>query len=335
MHPALASATVLVVANLVLVLVLIIRRWRVTAEQRRDERLTKELRPSAIELIESDGSEPPPGLGRDEKRVFARLLASYGRQLRGVSRQRIAAYFETSGAVTEQVARLERGRAWRRATAAFSLGDMGSTQAVPNLLRALDDRAGDVRRAAARSLGRIGATNAIGPLVGVAVTGRVPRDVAKLALLDIGPAAVPELASLADHPEPPVRSSAVELIGLIGSADDAAAILDRLTDPAAAVRVAAAGALGRLGAAEARDGLVRALDDRVPAVRVAAADALGGIGGRLATTALLAVARSDTFEAAHAAAEALARIDPRLVLQAAVAPGAGPHLVEAADRLAL
>ena len=59
MHPALASATVLVVANLVLVLVLIIRRWRANAEQRRDERLTKELRPSAIELIESDGSDAP------------------------------------------------------------------------------------------------------------------------------------------------------------------------------------------------------------------------------------------------------------------------------------
>jgi hypothetical protein len=335
MHPALASAAVLLVANLLLILMLVVRRWRVTSAQRRDEKLTRELRPAAIELIESDGADPPPGLGPDEKRVFADLLASYGRQLRGLSRERIVAYFESSGAVTEQVGRLERGRAWHRAAAAFALGDMGSTQAVPNLLRALDDRAVDVRRAAARSLGRIGATDAIRPLVDVAVTGRVQRDVAKLALLDIGPAAVPDLVELSGHPEPLVRASAVELVGLIGSADDATAIIDRLTDPSAAVRVAAAGALGRLGAAEARDALVRALDDRVPAVRVAAANALGGIGGRQATAALLSIARTDTFEAAHAAAEALSRVDPRLVLQLAVAPDAGPHLVEAADRLAL
>ena len=335
MHPALASATVLLVASLLLILVLVVRRWRVTSAHRRDERLTRELRPAAIELIESDGADPPAGLGHDEKAVFAGLLAGYGRQLRGLSRERIVAYFESSGAVTEQMARLERGRSWRRAAAAFALGDMGSTQAAPNLLRALDDRSGDVRMAAARSLGRIGATEAITPLVAAAVMGRVPRDVAKLALLDIGPAALPELVRLTDQPEEPIRASAVELVGLIGSADDTAAILDRLTDPAAAVRVAAAGALGRLGAAEARDALVRALEDRAPAVRVAAANALGGIGGHQASEALLSVARSDTFEAAHAAAEALSRVDPRLVLQVAVAPDAGPHLVEAADRLAL
>jgi HEAT repeat protein len=81
--------------------------------------------------------------------------------------------------------------------------------------------------------------------------------------------------------------------------------------------------------------LVRALEDRVPAVRVAAAHALGGIGGRQASTALLEVARNDTFDGARAAAEALARIEPRLVIQTAAAPGASPHLLEAADRLAL
>jgi HEAT repeats len=335
MGPAAVTAAVLVTANIVLILVLVVRRWWVVARQRRHDTLVTRLRRPAVEFIESDSSDAPPSFGRAEQVVFAGLLANYARQLRGASRQRIIAYFETSGAIGEQTTRLHSRRAWRRATAAFALGDMGSIRAVPDLLRALDDRARDPRMAAARSLGRIGAIEAIGALVAAGVNGRVPSDVANLALLDIGPTAVPQLLELAKHAEPNVRSSAVALIGLLGSASDAEPILDQLTDPAAAVRVATAGALGRLGAAEARDALMVALDDRVPSVRVAAARALGGIGGRQATAALLPVARSDTFEAARAAAEALARIDPTLVIQAAAHPGAGPHLVEAADRASL
>jgi HEAT repeat protein len=335
MDLAAISAAVLVVGNLVLIAVLVVRRWSVVARKRRHDALVTKLRRPAIELIESESTVPPVALSRDERAVFAQLLAHYSRQLRGSPRVRIAAYFEASGDIAEQTGRLSSGRVWRRATAAFALGDMGSARAVPDLLRGLDDRSRDVRMAAARSLGRIGATEAIGPLVAAGVDGRIPRDVANLALLDTGVAAVPELVALTQQPEPAVRASAVELIGLLGSASDADPILDLLTDPAASVRVAAAGALGRLGAGQARDALVRALEDRVPSVRVAAATALGGIGGRQASAALLPIARSDTFDAARAAAEALGRINPRLVIQAAAEPDAGPHLVEAADRALL
>ena len=163
----------------------------------------------------------------------------------------------------------------------------------------------------------------------------MPADVANLALLDIGPASLPHLHVLATHAEPAVRSSAVQLIGLLGSAGDAPAVRDQLTDAAAQERIAAAGALGRLGAGTARDALMRALEDRVAAVREAAATALGQLGGRQATAALLPVARHDSFDVARAAAAALSRIDPTLVMRVAAEPDAGPHLVEAADRVAL
>jgi HEAT repeats len=335
MDPAAITAALLVLGNIVLIVVLVVRRWLVVARQRRHDTLVAELRRPAIELIESDSSGGPPRVGHDERIVFAGLLANYARQLRGVSRERIVAYFETSGAVADERARLSSGRAWRRAAAAFALGDMGSIHAVPDLLRALDDADRDVRTAATRSLGRVGATEAIGSLVAAGVDGRVPRDIANLALLDIGPPAVPELVALTQHTEPAVRASAVELLGLVGAAGDAEPVLDLLTDPAAPVRVAAATALGRLGAGQARDALMNALDDRVPTVRVAAATALGGIGGRQASAALLPVARNDTFDAARAAAEALGRIDPGLVVRAAAEPGASAHLVEAADRASL
>jgi HEAT repeat protein len=189
--------------------------------------------------------------------------------------------------------------------------------------------------AATRSLGRLGAVEAIEPLIEADLAGRIPRDVAGLALLDLGPAAVPHLLEMMQNDDSRVRTAAVELVGLLGDAADARAVLDRLRDPAAAVRAAGADALGRLGAAEAQDALVRALEDRVPAVRAAAARALGRTRGRHAVEALLPVARTDEFEPARAAAETLARIDQQLVLRTASQPDAGPHLREAADLVAL
>ncbi len=241
--------------------------------QRRHDRLVKELRRPAILLLESDEREPPPSLAGADKAVFAELLGGYSRQLSGPSKDRIVAYFEATGAVDEEVSALRSRRSWRRAAAAFTLGDIGSKRAVGSLIAALDDPAREVRMAAARSLGRIGAVDAIDSLVTAGVEGRVPADVANLALLDIGPASLPHLHVLATHSDPAVRSSAVQLIGLLGSAGDAPTVRDQLTDAAAPVRIAAAGALGRLGAGAARDALMRALEDRVPAVREAAATA--------------------------------------------------------------
>ena len=73
----------------------------------------------------------------------------------------------------------------------------------------------------------------------------------------------------------------------------------------------------------------------MPFVRAAAARALGQIGAGRRRAALLEVARHDEFDPAAEAGRALARIDPGLVLSAAQEPDAGPHLREAADRLAL
>jgi HEAT repeat protein len=212
---------------------------------------------------------------------------------------------------------------------------MASPRGTDVLLAALRDPARDVRIAAARSLGRLGAADAIPALVIAGVDGRIPNNVTMLALLDIGPPAVPVLLTLTADGQPAVRAAAVEVVGLLGTAADAAPLLEHLADPAAAVRAMSAGALGRLGAGVAQDALVRALDDRVPAVRTAAATALGHIGGPHATGALVAMARTDSFEPARAAADAVARIDPGLVNEMAREPDAGPHLVEAADRAGL
>jgi len=326
---------VLLATSLVFIVVLTARRSYTGSRIRRRDRLTTELRPLAIAFVEGGADEAVPEYRGLEAEVFAELLGGYARLLRGEGRERIAAYFERRGGVDEQLRRLESRRAWKRATAAFMLGDMCSHRAVGELMPALGDRARPVRMAAARSLGRLEAVESIEPLIESGVSGRLPEDVTGLALFDIGPAAVPRLLELSASDEPAIRARALELVGLIGEARDAKQIVDRLSDPAAAVRAAAADALGRLGAGEARDALVRALDDRVPAVRAAAARALGQAGGRRAAEALLPVARGDSFEPARAAADALARIDPALVVAAAAEPDAGPHLREAADVVSL
>src|SRR5262249_34444462 len=152
------------------------------------------------------GDEQPPELRGAEAEVFAELLSGYSRLLRGESRERIAAYFEASGAVSEEIRLLRSRCAWRRAAAAFAPGDMCSPRAAPDLVRMLDDRVREVRMAAARSLGRLGSVEAIERLVAAGVSGEVPRDVASLALLDIGPAAVPSLLELTAHDDPQIRA---------------------------------------------------------------------------------------------------------------------------------
>ena len=328
-------ALAIAVTNVVLVgLILVTRAWTVRRARRHDE-LVARLRRPAVELIECDPGFSPPVLRGGEARVFAEVLARYSHHLRGGAPEQIVAYFEDHGLVDEQLRRLARRRSWQRASAAFTLGDMGARRAIPALVARLDDRSPDVRAAACRSLGHLGAVDAVAPIITAGVERTVPGPVARLALLDIGPDAVPTVLRLVDHAEPRIRAAAVQITGLLGDAHDAAAILGRLSDPAAQVREATAAALGRLGAAEACDDLVALLEDRVPGVRTAAAEALGAIGGRHTTDALLPLARDDLFEPARAAAEAIARTDPALAVKAAAEPDAGPHLREAAGRLML
>ena len=312
------------------VCVLAARRVLVARSERRRIEAETRLRPLALALLEGDRVAVRELPERDAE-VLAALLGRLGRFLRGVSRERIAAFFDERGSVDRELRLLRSRRAWRRATAAFALGDMGAPRTVPALLSVLDDPDGDVRAAAVRSLGRLAAADAVEPIVYALADARVPRAVAGQALLAIGPEALPALRALQTAPEAEARAFAVELVGLLGDASDGAPLVERLRDSSAEVRATAARALGRLGAEEGAAELRVALDDRIPFVRGQAAHALGAVGDPAAVEDLLRVARDDMFEPAHAAAQAAARLAPEVVRAAAARPGAGPHLHEAAD----
>jgi HEAT repeat protein len=327
-------AVVLFLAAVLLLLLLAARRITLALHERRYTAAERRVRPLAVALIDGAPSERTQ-LSKADQAVLAEVLGRYARQLTGEAEDRIGAYFRDGGALHSALGDLRSRRMWRRAAAAYRLGDMACNEVAPQLLHALDDPRREVRGAAARSLGRLGVTAAAEPIVAALVARRLPSGVAGEALVAIGPGVVPELRRMAGDPEPQIRASAVALLGRLGDSRDADIARQSLRDPSAEVRAAAAEALGRIGASAAEPELRGALDDRVHFVRAEAAAALGVIGSSEALPRLLEVARSDRFRPARSAARAAARIDRKALTEAAAEPEAGPHLHEAADLLAV
>lgn len=321
---------VFIAIQVVLLITLAIRRVVVVRQIGRYAAAVRRVRPIAISMVEGEDGERPV-LSSQDQAVLAEVLGRYSRQLTGGDQTRVAEYFRSSDALAESLHELGSRRMWHRAAAAYRLGDMGCEEAAPALLAALDDRNRTVRGAAARSLGRLKVVDAAKPLVDALVSGRVPNGVAGEALVELGPAAVPELRAIAEHPSHQLRATAIALVGLIGDSTDSPLAIRCLGDPSAEVRAAAAETLARIGGRAAEPALRTTLDDRIPFVRAGAAVALGEIGSREALPRLLEIARADAFRPARAAAQAVARISPKALAAAAEEPDAGPHLHQAAD----
>jgi HEAT repeat protein len=322
-----------IVTALTVVLLAIRRVWLARVDRRRREQSVV-LRPAVMKIL--DGGDPPTGLSSPDSALLVDLLGRYALQLRGESSARITRYFEERGDVDAEIARLRKRRAWRRATSAHRLGDMGSAKAIEPLLERLTedgDRA--VRAAAARSLGRLGGPAAAPALVASLAQKSIPAGVASQAVLALGAPSLPFLRDIARSSTAHERAVVLELIGELGGAGDERLLLECLKDPSAEVRAAAARGLRNLAGPRAAAALRAALADRIVFVRLAAAEALGALGDLEAAPALIELARSEpNFDAAAAAARAAARIDPAAVTAAARDPqAAGPHLLEAADRL--
>jgi HEAT repeat protein len=316
------------------VAVLALRRLAFARAERKRLVAERRLKPQALALLEGDAAAVGD-LPKEDLPVLAGLLARYAHHLSGSERREIAAFFDRHGGVDRELAHLRGRRGWRRATAAFVLGDMASPRAVQPLIEALEDADASVRASAARSLGRLDAAEAVEPLVYAHAAERLPRTVAGQALLAVGPPALPPLRALLEAAEPGAREFAVELVGLLGDAGDSPAIVRRLADSSAEVRAKAARALGRLGARDGTAALTATLHDRIPFVRAAAAHALGAVGDGEAAVPLLRLAANDHFDPARAAGHAAAQLDPTAVLRAADPDAASGHIEEAADFVAL
>ncbi len=138
--------------------------------------------------------------------------------------------------------------AYEAAVALGQLDSVSEQQVLGPLVDAFAHDDASVRRAAARSVGTLGAT------------------------------ALPALQTSLEHTQKEVRQAAVESLGWMGP-QAIPTLTAALRNDSPAVRRGAAGCLGRLGAgaSEAKAALLAALDDPHPEVRQAAARAIGKV----------------------------------------------------------
>ena len=291
------------------------------------------LKPAVLAWIDGD-DEPPSQTNPTDYLAIADLLASYGRAVRGGARKRVADLARETGMIDRMIRELRARRGWRRAVAAYGLGDLASRQdAAQALLACLGDRDRRVTAASARSLGLLGAVEAVEPLVRGLASGHLTRPVGAHALRLLGGEASASLVEMLKADEEEVRAMAAELLGLIGNVGRTDQLIEVLSDPSPDVRVRATRALGRIGDSSASAALQVTLSDPVSFVRAAAATALAKVGNSDSFEQLVLIAQNDVFVSAHAAAYAAAFLRPEDVEQLATRENAGIHLQEAADLL--
>lgn len=318
----------LAIVNVAMAALVVGNRFVIRRSELRYAAAVTRMRPILLDWI--DGEDVAvPRFRSLERRAFTDLLSKYGRSLRGDGRTRVAELALHTGLVTEVATATSDRRAWRRAAAAYRIGDIGSDHHTL-LIPLLTDPDRRVRNAAARSLGKQGSVEGVAPIVVALSSGGVARAVGGQALIDIGSPAADALGHLLDSHIREVRSTAAELLGRVGTVEHARTLVGHLHHPDPEVRVAVVRALGRLGGRVAASALLPLLDDPIPYVRAATATSIGQLGRADAIDALLEMAGDDTYLPAHAAAHAAMALDPDAVLAASEATES-PHLHEVAD----
>jgi HEAT repeat protein/3',5'-cyclic AMP phosphodiesterase CpdA len=182
-----------------------------------------------------------------------------------------------------------------RSRAANALREIGSPTATPHLVKALKHEDFRVRRSAADALGKIGSEFAIPALIQTLNERQVPnaREIAAEALGRIGSdSAVPALIqTLKDKKASSIRGtySTREIYTKLSDARR----LEALNSGEYFIREKAATALGEIGSKPAEIALIQALDDEDPEIRKAIAYALAEIGSKSAIDACVKALNDD------------------------------------------
>jgi HEAT repeat protein/beta-lactamase regulating signal transducer with metallopeptidase domain len=207
------------------------------------------------------------------------------------------------------IARLKDEDADVRRAAARSLGRLEDPRAIPGLIESLKDGNKDVRAEAADALASFEDPRAVAPLA--ALLSDSSTDVRHNALeglsrYETGVPVAPVIRLLGDS-DADVRQQAVHLLRHIGDRSAAPAIARLIHDPSPEVRGAVISALAELGAANTDAVVVEALTDANADVRQAALQALGGMKAAIPQATLLALLKDSDADVRHAAAELAGR----------------------------
>ena len=260
---------------------------------------------SGDQLI-SDLSPRRPG----DRAVLLKLLLEGAENVSGEMTARLVDVFERYGFVRDAIRRLRSPRWWIRAEAAYQLGVMKSSTAVPALEEALQGSTVSVSTMASRALAGIQGMNAfpaiithvkdasrwashdmadiliaMGPDICAPLSERLETlsiEGQRMAIDILGYFHKPEMgASLlrfVNSPDLEIRARSVKALGAIGDLTALPQLLIRLEDAAWQVRLLTCIALGTLEDPSTVPDLVRRLRDRKLRVRVAAAQTLLRLG---------------------------------------------------------
>lgn len=174
-----------------------------------------------------------------------------------------------------------------RRYAAWGLGHLKDTHAIPHLVEALNDPTEKIRFDAAMALVKIGG-EAVEALLQALYTGnaRIRSQVVSVLAWLQDDAALDALTDALHDANPQVRGQAALALGWMGKPGAVDALMGALYDTEAEVRMQAALALGWIGDVRAIDSLLGLLSDEDDWVPYSAADALGHLGDIRAITPL-------------------------------------------------
>ncbi|MBM4319381.1 MAG: hypothetical protein FJ125_05315, partial [Deltaproteobacteria bacterium] len=200
---------------------------------------------------------------------------------------------------------LEERRKDRKRGAVNALAAIADARALPPLIQALADPEPEVRRAAARGLGRRQEIGTLGALLGLLGDSDCEPDVA-IALAELGDPAAAPLQEILGNERPGEALWAAQALGLMHHAAALPLLLRALEARQPELRCSAAQALGHLGLPQAVPALLESLQgDPEPMVRQHAAAALGRLGDRQAAPLLRAHLAEGFGEVSEACREAL------------------------------
>ncbi|HET7399547.1 MAG TPA: HEAT repeat domain-containing protein [Intrasporangium sp.] len=316
--PLLALTAAVLAACVSLVVAVVVVKARRTLLGRRDAALLADLRPILIEVA---ADEDDSGQGRSAlaavtgaaRPALDRSIVAMLTKIRGLPAESLVDVLEAHGAVAAAERDLGARSPIRRAHAAQLLGLARSDEAVPSLVEALHDPAGEVRTSAAYALGLIGDPTAAGPLLAaLGSDGGVPASTAADALQAMGMGIADALVDGLSNADPRVRTVAAHVSGwgsFVRSVPPMRALL--ASDPDLVVREACAVALGRAGRAEDVGVLARHLAPSEPlSLRRMCALALRDLGDPAAVPALEALLVDRDPRLAEHAAAALLELGP-------------------------
>jgi len=329
----------------VLLLALVVHRLGAGLVDARRQRLVQRVRPLLLEVLADESADPesldalsslPDGQWRALEPTVVGMLG----KVRGGARGSLVELLHKRGTL-ERAARRARSRSWvARCEAAEMLGAARQPQSLPALTPLLHDRDPEVRQVAGRALGRIGARDAVEPLLDAVVGPRAlpARDVAS-ALVLLEPAATAVVVEAVGRArEMQVRAVGAEVLGLRGAVEAATLLVTMLErDDEVEVRIRAARALGRIGVRAATPPLVGALVSESAELRAVAARALGQLGAADAVDALVERLSDSWHRVASNAGEALVALgEPgQEALTTVAASGGRPAAAYAEQALAM